>query len=141
MEFCNTKNRTPIINQSFIVYEFTCPCCKANYVRKTERTLYDVLNTHGVIKTVLSENHVNQCVEVQYLINNTSLGPALFSDANNTGSTDNRNSCINLVIDNTKIIDRYKNFNILLFKEAIRINETNPTLNTGVKASKELQLF
>ena len=31
--FCNTKDRTPIINQSFIVYEFMCPGCGANYVR------------------------------------------------------------------------------------------------------------
>ena len=30
--FCNTKDRTPIISQSFVVYEFTCPGCGANYV-------------------------------------------------------------------------------------------------------------
>ena len=30
--FCNTKDRFPIINQSFAAYEFTCPGCGANYV-------------------------------------------------------------------------------------------------------------
>ena len=46
------------------------------------------------------------------------------------GSPDNRNSRINLAI-----------VTILLFKEAKKINETKPTLNTGLKASKELRLF
>ena len=39
--FCNTKDRTPIINQSFVVYELTCPGCGANYAGKTEITLYE----------------------------------------------------------------------------------------------------
>ena len=42
---------------------------------------------------------------------------------------------------NTRIIDCHKNWNVLLFKEAIKIKEIKPTLNTGLKASKELQLF
>ena len=46
-----------------------------------------------------------------------------------------------LVIDNTNIIYRYQNFNIILFKEAMKINEIKPTLNTGLKPSKDLQLF
>ena len=44
-------------------------------------------------------------------------------NGDNSGSADNRNSRINLVTDNSNIIHRYKNFNILLFKEAIKINE------------------
>ena len=40
---------------------------------------------------------------------------------------------------NTQIIDRHKNWNILLFKEAIKIIEIKPSLNIGLKASKELQ--
>ena len=62
------------------------------------------------------KNHLDQCTEVQHLLNITSSGPALLSNDNNVGSADNRNSHINLVIDNTNIIDRYKNVNILLFK-------------------------
>ena len=42
---------------------------------------------------------------------------------------------------NTIIIDRHKKFNILLFKKALEINERKPTLNKGLKASKELQFF
>ena len=140
--FCNTKDRTPIINQSFVVYEFTCPGCGANYVGKTERTLYERRVKHAWSdQNSLVKNHLDQCVEVQYLLNIISLGPALFSNDSNIGNADNRNSRINLVIYNTNIIDCYNNFNILLFKEALKINERKPTLNTDLKASKELQLF
>ena len=65
----------------------------------------------------------------------------MFSNDSSVGNADNRNSHINLVINNTNIIHCYKNFNILLFKEALKINERKPTLNTGLKASKELQLL
>ena len=78
---------------------------------------------------------------MQYLLNISSLVPALFWNDNNIGNNDNRNSGINLVTDNTNITDRYKYFNILLFQEALKINERKPILNTGLKASKELQLF
>ena len=59
------------------------------------------------------KNHLDQCVEVQYLLNIASLCPALFSNDNNIGNAGNKNLRINLVIDNTDIIDHYKTFNIL----------------------------
>ena len=45
------------------------------------------------------KNHLNQGVEVQYLLDITSLGPALFSDDISIGSTGNNNLHINFVID------------------------------------------
>ena len=41
---------------------------------------------------------------------------------------------------NTKIVERHKNWNILLFEEATKIKEKT-TLNAGLEVSKELQLF
>ena len=121
------------------VYQFTCPDCGANYVGKTERTLYEGYVEHKWNdQNSIVKNHLHQCVEFEYLLNITSLGPALFLNDNNIMVADNRNSRVSLVIDKTNIIDRHKNFNILLFKEAIKINERKPTLNTGLKASKEL---
>ena len=68
-------------------------------MRKTEITLYEscVEYTWSDQDSIV-KNHVDQCVELHYLLNNISLGPALFPDANNIGSTDKRNSRINLVI-------------------------------------------
>ena len=54
---------------------------------------------------------------------------------------DHRHININIVKDNVRIIDSYSNFNVLLYKEAIKIKELKPLLNIGLKASKELNLF
>ena len=79
--FCNTKDRTPAINQSFVVYEFRCPGCGANYVGTTERPLYERCVEHAWSdKNSIVKNHLDQCSEVQYLLSITNLGPALFSD-------------------------------------------------------------
>ena len=42
---------------------------------------------------------------------------------------------------NTRIIDRLKNWNVLLFKEAIKIKEIKPTLNTTVLDLNVCQLI
>ena len=42
---------------------------------------------------------------------------------------------------NTIVLDRCNNWNELLFKEALMIKRHCLTLNTGLRASKELQLF
>ena len=64
--FCNTKDRTPIINQSLVVYQFMCSGCGANYVGKTKRTLYERCVEHewsDQYSTV--KDHLDQCLEVQ----------------------------------------------------------------------------
>ena len=48
---------------------------------------------------------------------------------------------VTTVKENISIIDRARQRDILLFKEALYIKEKNPTLNNGLKASKELKLF
>ena len=106
--FRNSKDRTPIINQFFVAYEFMCPGCGANYKGKTERALYErcVELAWSDQNSSVVKNYLNQCVEVQYILYITSLGPALFSNDSSVGNADNRNLHINLVIDNTNIIDR-----------------------------------
>ena len=69
------------------------------------------------------------------------LTPSLLTNNIINDKFDLRSSGINLVQMNTRIIARHENWNFLLFKEAIKIKEIKPTLNTGFKASKELQLF
>ena len=39
--FCSTKDKMPTLNQSFVVYEFVCPGCNADYVGKNGRTLFE----------------------------------------------------------------------------------------------------
>ena len=39
--YCNNKDKTVVLNNSFIVDDFSCHGCGANYTGKTERTLYE----------------------------------------------------------------------------------------------------
>ena len=48
---------------------------------------------------------------------------------------------INQIRSNTIVLDKSDNWNELLFKEALLIKSHKPLLNTGLKASEELQLF
>ena len=48
---------------------------------------------------------------------------------------------INIVKNNVRIIDSYRNWNASLYKEAIKIKELKPLLNIGLKNSRELDLF
>ena len=75
------------------------------------------------------------------MFNIAKLAPSPFSDTIADDVQDPRMSRINLVHRNIRIIDRHKNKNILLFKEAIKIKEKKLILNSGLKASKELELF
>ena len=118
------------------------PGCSANYFGKTERTLLERIVEHAWNGKDSAVNiHLNECNGVQHMFNITKLTPSLFSDSTVDDVQDLRTSRTNLVQMNTRIIDCHKNWNILLFKEAIKINEKKPILNTGLKASKELQLF
>ena len=69
------------------------------------------------------------------------LTPLLLTNNTIDDEFDLRSSRVNLVQMNTRIFDLHENWNVLLFKEAIKIKEIKPTSNTGLKASKELQLF
>ena len=48
---------------------------------------------------------------------------------------------LTLFRDNTKIIGRARDWTTLCFMEAIAIKTNNPQLNSGLKATKNLQLF
>ena len=48
---------------------------------------------------------------------------------------------INQIISNTIALEKADNWSKLLFKEALLIKSHKPSLNAGLKASKELQLF
>ena len=45
--YTNTKDKTPLLSQSSLVYKFTCPGCSSSYVGKTERTLFERTEEHA----------------------------------------------------------------------------------------------
>ena len=66
--YTNTKDKTPLLCRSFIVYEFHCPGCKANYIGETERTLFERTLEHGWSnKDKVVYRHLDNCEHFQHL--------------------------------------------------------------------------
>ena len=108
------------------MYEFVCLECGSNNFGKTERNLLKRNVEHAWSdKDSVVSIYLNGCNGVQHVFIIAKLTPSLFSDSTVDDVQDPRASHINLVQMNTRIIDRYKNWNILLFKEAIKIKETD----------------
>ena len=140
--YCSNKDKTAVLNYSFVVYDFSFPGCGANYIGKTERTLYE--RTVNMLGLTITDKHLNDCTGLQHMFDIASLHSSFSTSSapiQNSFKFDLRTARIDLVQDNIEIIDRHRNWNILLFKEALKIKELNPILNSGLKASKEFQLF
>ena len=130
--YWNTKDKIAVFSIWFVVYDFSCIGCATNYIGKTERTLYE-----RTVEHVWTDNnsavykHLDNCTGAQHLFDIVSLHSSLFLSSapiQNSDKFDLR-TCINLVQDNTEIIDKHKNWNILLFKEVLK---------TRVKSNFEL---
>ena len=48
---------------------------------------------------------------------------------------------IQSIQEEVKILDNDANWNQLLYKEALKIDRNDPSLNRGLKASRQLRLF
>ena len=78
------------------------------------------------------KGHLDNCLNVQHLF---SINNFILNDVNR------HEFWLNLVRQNTRIIDESNNWNVLLFKEAYHIKEKCPILNNDAKGSREMQLF
>ena len=52
-----------------------------------------------------------------------------------------RDKRINYVRNNIRVVDKSDNWSVLLFKEALAIKDSHPQMNSGLKASRDLNLF
>ena len=127
--------KTPFLSQLSVVYRFVCPGCKSCYVGKSNHTYRTKEHTYtkgNKNKQNTICEHLSSCSHYSHIAN-------LFkSDTNNFNSNQ---FSISQIRENTIIVDRGNNWNILLSKEALMIKEHRSSLNCGLKASKELQLF
>ena len=126
------KDKLNILSKSNVVYQFSCPGCESSYIGKTEQTLFERTKEHVTHAESAIKGHLDNCSNVEHL---SSINTLMLNDVNM------HEFRLNLVRQNTRIIDQSYNWNILLFKEAYHIKEKFPILNNGVKAPKEMQLF
>ena len=127
--------------KSDVVYEFTCPGCHCSYIGKTNRTLFTRTQEHALTdKESAIYKHLRQCDNIQHIQGLYNF-PDIFSNKTGPPSTTTKESFTETVRSNTKIIDSDDNWNLLLYKEAYHIKRSSPSLNNGLKASRELCLF
>ena len=139
--FTSTKDKTPPLCKSDVVYEFTCPGCNCSYIGKTNRTLFTRTQEHALTdKESAIYKHLRQCDNIQHIQGLYNL-PDIFSNKTGPPFTTTKEFFTETVRSNTKIIDSDDNWNLLLYKEAYHIKRSSPSLNTGLKASRELCLF
>ena len=77
-------------------------------------------------------NHISDCANYQYIKNAYGIVNKSF-DVNKYD--------VNSIQENTNIIDSAKNWDTLMIKEALHIKLKKRVFNSGLKASKKLQLF
>ena len=130
--FINTKDPTPKQYKSSVVYKFSCPGCSSSYIGKTDRNLITRIKEHVKPNSEIF-NHVSQCNNFKHFHDILNLPHSLLGQP--------YIKLHDVIFDNTTIIDRASHWSLLLFKEALAIRQQNPTLNHGLKASKEFQVF
>ena len=135
--FCSAKDKIHDIQKSNVIYKIRCPGCNGTYIGKTDRCLITRLKEHGSKPDQPMYQHLFKCQELQDTVN-----PFFLPDMDIATSSVNINLHIyNAVINNTNIIDYNNNWSQLEFLEVYHIKKHMPSINYGLKASRELQLF
>ena len=131
--FTSNKDKIPGLSNSNVIYQYCCAGCGAEYVGKTETTLFNRTKEHGWSQKDSAINkHFKTCRGWKEII-----GLLQIFDPD----VDEMQLQINSVRENTKIIRRSKNWLTLAFHESLAIKELKPELNKGLKSCKELSLF
>ena len=110
----------------------TCPGCAETYVGKTECTLHKRTAEHAwESKDSAINQHLNNCADYHHIRGLHAINETL----------DLKEFYMNTVRNNVCILAKAHNWQTLLFLEALYIKDQSPQLYTGLKATKQLQLF
>ena len=135
--FCTTKDRIPYNQMSSVIYKIKCPGCGEKYIGKSERCFGIRMHCQGTRDNEPMFKHLHNCNEFHdlckmFAINDVSANKYIYNIDN---------YILQAVLDNSKILKRFKHSIQLEFVEAYYIKLINPKINTGIAASKELVIF
>ena len=114
--FTNKKDKLNKLIKSNVVYQFSCPGCEYSYIGKTEQTLFERTKEHVTRADSAIKGHLDNCLNLEHLF---SINNLILNDVNT------HEFRLNLVRQNTRIIDESNNWNVLLFKEAYQREMSN----------------
>ena len=131
--FTSNKDRIPMLSDSFLIYEYSCPGCMKTYIGKTETTLFNRTHQHGwKDKTSAINKHFSNCSGWQHIVDMCQIDGE---------EIDQMAFQVNSVRENMKILRKCDNWLKLAFLESLSIKENAPELNNGLKSCKDLALF
>ena len=133
--FTNTKDKTPFLSKPNVVFCFPCTGCSSEYIGKTDRNLHGRCLEHSFRNDSAINNHLLSCS------NFDDINKMLLFGQKPLNKKEQNDYFLNIIENNTSIIDKSDKWNILLIKEAIYIKRRSPILNSGLKASRDLYLF
>ena len=140
--YTNNKDQVPPLSKSHVVYKFNCPGCQSAYIGKTDRTLFVRTHEHAISdKESAIYKHLRTCDHLIFIRNLCKLPDTLNTDIVPPPVSYDKEYFTQVVRDNTTILDYDNNWNLLLYKEAYFIKRLAPSLNNGLKSSRELHLF
>ena len=140
--YTNNKDQVPLLSKSHVVYKFICPGCQSAYIGKTDRTLFVRTHEHAISdKESAIYKHLRTCDHLLFIRNLCNLPDTLNTDIVPPLVSYDKEYFTQVVRDNTTVLDCDNNWNLLLYKEAYFIKRLAPSLDNGLKSSRELCLF
>jgi hypothetical protein len=137
--FCSNKDPVPTLQKSSVIYKLSCPGCSQQYIGKTDRSLAFRLHEHATKPEQPMYHHLANCNGFIELVSFHGL-PDCLND-HPTPCVSFKDHILNAVYNNFEIIDYNYNWSQLAFLEAFHIKNLKPSINDGLKASRELELF
>ena len=118
------------------MYKFSCPGCQSTYIGKTHRTLFIRTHEHATSdKESAIYKHLRTCEHSIFIQNLCNLPDTLNTNNGPPAPNCNKEYFIQLVRNNTTVLDCDLNWNLLLYKEALLYQ----TPNTFSKQWTEIQ--
>ena len=118
--FTSNKDQIPILSNSGVIYQYSCPGCQKSYIGKTENTLFNRTKQHGWCqKDSAVRKHFSSCEGWKVIVGMLQI----------EGEE----------ID--QMLKRSKNWPTLAYRESLATKHQKPELNNGLKSCKELRLF
>ena len=136
--YCSTKDAIPTSQKHNLVYEITCPGCGGKYIGKTDVCFESRMKQHGSKADQPMYLHFQRCSQ---FIETFKLLNILHHNVNSDVEYPSTEYMVNATISHSRIRLYNRNWSQLLFMEAYLIKKEKPSLNIGLKASRELVLF
>ena len=133
--YCSNKDMIPKQQRNDVVYELTCPGCGEKYIGKTETNVATRIAQHCKRVDQPMNQHYSNCEPFKDMYRLLNVGSNDVADSRHT------EFMLSNTIGNYRILYSHHNWSQLLFLEAYAIKRFKPSLNVGLKASRELVLF